>query len=205
VQRKHLFPLGIVLAFILLTVAIRDYPGGTQFDAHSTGFDWKQNYLCNLFSATAINGAVNTARNWAIGGWLFMCMSFCWFYIDFSRKIPVRSAALIIRYGGVAGMLCAWLAVTPFHDGAITAALCFNMIAVLYMLVFVLKSKRTALKILGILLMVIAYTTAGFYYTRFHLEMLPTLQKATLVAFLSWFLWLHYFTKLEDFTPSLRT
>jgi hypothetical protein len=123
---KHLLPLGIALSLALLTVAVDTYPGGNQISANAVGFDWKQNYLCNLFDAVAVNGAPNSARIWAIGGWFLF---------------------------------------------------------------------------FAILSILIAYATATVYYTRFHLEILPTLQKATLVVALIWILSLHYFTTREDFAP----
>lgn len=191
---KHLLPLGIVLSLALLTVAVNTYPGGNQFNANSIGFDWKQNYLCNLFDKMAVNGAANSARIWAISGWFILCASFAFFFIRFSKNIAVKSAARIVRYCGILGTISAFLVVTPLHNVAITTTLIFLMISALYITIFIFKSKMTWLKILSILNFVVAYTTAAVFYTSFHLEILPTLQKATLVVFLTWILSLHYFT-----------
>jgi hypothetical protein len=201
-RSRHFLPLGITLSLALLAVAIGAYPGGSQSNANSVGFDWKDNYLCNLFNATAVNGAPNTSRIWAISGWFILCATLAAFFISFSEKIAVKSAARMIRWCGILGMFSAFMAATPLHDNAITAALVFTMVGTLYIVIIVLKSKLTALKILGILSMVIAYAAAAVYYTRFHLEILPTLQKALLAAFLIWFLSLHYLTRREDFAPS---
>ena len=198
-RSKHFLPLGITLSLVLLAVAVSKYPGGSQLNANSIGFDWKQNYLCNLFGETAVNGAPNNARIWAISGWFIMCTTIAAFFISFAKKIILKSAARVIRYCGILGMIAAFLAVTPLHDGAITAALVFSMISVVYITASLFKTKSTWLKILSILTLIIAYSTAAVYYTRFHLEILPTLQKVTLVAFLIWMLSLHYFTKPQDF------
>ena len=198
-RSKHLLPLGIALSLVLLTVAVNTYPGGNQLSANSIGFDWKQNYMCDLFGEPAVNGTPNSARIWAISGWFILCASFASFFIRFSKNIDTKSAARVIRYFGILGMISASLVVTPLHNMAITATLIFSMISVLYITIFVFKSKLTWLKVLAILSMLIAYSTAAVYYTRFHPEILPTMQKATLVAFLTWFLYLHYFTKREDF------
>lgn len=228
VHPKHLLLIGIIISLSLILIATAVYPGGSQASATTTGFDWKQNYLCNLFAPTAVNGAPNTARVWAITGWFIFCASLAYFFVDFSKKIsPAAQAAVptaspnpaaapapapartpgparIIRYCGILGMLSAFLATTPLHDPAITAALIFTMISTLYIVIIVLTSKFTAFKILGILAMIIAYSAAAVYYTRFHLEILPTLQKATLAAFLIFFLCLYYFTTREDFPPPRR-
>jgi hypothetical protein len=199
VSSKHLLPFGIVLSLALLTVAVNTYPGGNHFDANSIGFDWKQNYLCNLFDKMAVNGARNSARIWAISGWFILCSSFAFFFIRFSKNIAVKSAARIIRYCGILGTTAAFLVVTPLHNAAITATLVFLMISALYISMFIFKSKMTWLKILAVLLFLVAYSTAAIFYTRFHLEILPSMQKATLVVFLSWILSLQYFTRREDF------
>jgi hypothetical protein len=199
VRSKHLLPLGIALALALLAVGVNTYPGGNQLNASAVGFDWKQNYLCNLFDAMAVNGAANSARIWAISGWFILCGSFALFFIRFSKNIAVASASRIIRYCGILGTVAAFLVVTPLHNIAITATLVFLMISALYICIFIFKSKMTWLKILAILLFLIAYATAAVFYTRFHLEILPSMQKATLVAFLTWTLSLQYFTRREDF------
>ncbi len=196
---KHLLPFGIVLSLALLTVAVNTYPGGNQFDANYIGFDWKQNYLCNLFDKMAVNGARNSARIWAISGWFILCASFAFFFIRFSKNIAVNSAARIIRYCGILGTISAFLVVTPLHNAAITATLVFLMISALYISIFIFKSKMTWLKILAVLLFLVAYSTAAIFYTSFHLEILPSMQKATLVVFLTWILSLQYFTRREDF------
>jgi hypothetical protein len=198
-RSKHFLPLGIALALALLAVAVNTYPGGNQLNANSIGFDWKQNYLCNLFDKMAVNGAANSARIWAISGWFILCASFAFFFFRFSKNIAVVSASRIIRYFGILGTIAAFLVVTPLHNIAITATLVFLMISALYICIFIFKSKMTWLKVLAILLFLIAYATAAIFYTSFHLEILPSMQKATLVAFLTWSLSLQYFTKREDF------
>jgi len=190
---RHFLPLGIALSLVLLTVAVNSYPGGNQFSANSIGFDWKQNYLCNLFGETAMNGAPNSARVWAIGGWFILCATFASFFIGFSKNIAAKGAARIICYCGILGTTAAFLVVTPLHNVAITLTLVFLMISALYITIFIFKSKMTWLKILSILLFLIAYATAALYYTSFHLEILPSMQKATLVVFLTWVLSLQYF------------
>ena len=202
--RKHAFILGVVAGLLLLAVATSLYPGGSAFNPASVGFNWKDNYLCNLFGETAVNGAPNSARLWAIGGWFILCASVAVFFVRFSSRISAIGAARIIAACGILGMLSAFLAVTPLHDMAITSALVFSMIAVLYVLIFVFNSKLTYLKVLGMLTMVSTYAAAYVYYTRTWLESLPTLQKSSLLCILIWFLCLHYFTTKDNFRVAAR-
>ena len=201
-MNKHFFPAGITLALVLLAIATYTYPGGSQGNAASVGFDWKDNYICNLFGATAVNGAVNTARYWAIGGMFVLCATIACFFAGFSARIGPKSASRVIRYCGIAGMTAAFLATTPLHDLAITAALVFTMTAVLYITIFVFTSKLTYQKVLACLTMLSAYTAAYLYYTRTALDFLPTMQKVSLASLLIWFLTLHYFTTKADFAKS---
>jgi len=103
--RKHSILLGIIISLLLLLVATLYYPGGSQSDKNSIGYDWKNNYLSNLFDARAVNGSENASRLWAIAGMLFLCASFALFFIKFPKKISSKGAAKIIRYCGVSAMI----------------------------------------------------------------------------------------------------
>ncbi|HXD77480.1 MAG TPA: hypothetical protein VN616_06710 [Puia sp.] len=197
--RKHIFLIGIVVGLVLIAIATTVYPGGSAFNPASVGFSWKYNYMCNLFGGTAVNGAVNNARSWAICGWFVMCFTNAIFFVRFATRISAIGASRIVCYCGVLGAISAFLAVTPLHDIAITCTLVFLMTAVLYILIFVFKSKRAYLKVLGLLTMVVTYLSAYVYYTGTFLQSLATLQKASLFCILTWFLCLNYFTTKDDF------
>jgi hypothetical protein len=111
--RKYSILFGIIISMALLFVATQYYPGGSQHDKNSIGYDWRNNYLSNLFGEKAVNGSTNGGRPWAIFGMLFLCISFALFFIEFSKKIPSTGSSKIIRYCGVSAMLFAFLAVTP--------------------------------------------------------------------------------------------
>jgi hypothetical protein len=196
---KHSILTGIVIALVLLFIATRHYPGGSQHDANSVGFDWRNNYLSNLFSVKAVNGADNTSRPWAVAGMFFLCASFGLFFIDFSNKIPQKSAAGIIRYFGAAAMLFAFLAVTPYHDIMVTIADTMALVSIFYITVFVFKSKLLFFKFLSVTCLLVLYTANYVYYTSNYLEILPVLQKASLLLTISWVLGLQYFTAASDF------
>jgi hypothetical protein len=52
----------MAVAMVLLVGATRFYPGGSQEDASSVGYDWANKHLSNLFAPKAVNGAENPAR-----------------------------------------------------------------------------------------------------------------------------------------------
>jgi hypothetical protein len=199
--KKYLILIGVIISISLLLVAALYYPGGSQHDKNSIGYDWKNNYLSNLFGANAVNGAPNASRPWAIAGMLFLCAGFALFFFEFSKKIPSKVSAKIIRYFGVGAMLFAFLAVTPFHDIAITIASTLALISMFYIIIFVFTSKLHLFKILSVVCLVALYSCNYVYFTRTDLEILPVLQKAALLLTITWMLCLQYFTTITDFKP----
>jgi hypothetical protein len=87
-MKRHFLLFGILVFGCLLLIATSVYPGGSQQDAHSTGFDWRQNYISNLFSPLAMNGAVNSSRPWAITGWVLLCVTVAGFFEKDSFRGP---------------------------------------------------------------------------------------------------------------------
>lgn len=199
--RKHSILFGLVISLSFLFVATLYYPGGSQYDKNSIGFDWKNNYLSNLFGAKAVNGSDSASRPWAIAGMLFLCASSALFFIEFSKKIPSKGSAKIIRYFGAGAMIFAFLAVTPYHDIMVTIAGTMALVSMFYITVFVLKSGLRLFKILSIICLLAYYSSNFVYYTRIYLEFLPILQKLTLFLTVTWIISLQYFTTNADFQP----
>jgi len=197
--RKYSILLGIILSILLLLVATLYYPGGSQYDKTSIGYDWKNNYLSNQFSEKAVNGFYNAFRFWGISGMLFLCLSFALFFIEFSKKIPSKGSAKIIRYFGVGAMLFAFLTVTPYHDTMITIASTLALISMFYITVYVFKSGLFFFKILSLVCLLVLYCCNYVYYTQNYLEFLPVLQKFSLFTTIIWILFLQYFTTVTDF------
>lgn len=197
--KRHSFLVGIIIGVLLLVVAARYYPGGSQEDKNSIGYDWKNNYLCNLFSEKSINGADNTSRPWAIAGMFFLCAGFALFFIDFSKKISLKGAARVIRYCGAGAMVFALLVVTPWHDLMVTVAGTLALVSMFYITLFVFKSKLHFFKILSILCLLVFYCCNYIYYSGNYLQFLPIMQKIVFVVITAWMVGLEYFTGKEDF------
>lgn len=199
--KKHTTLLGIIIAMALLFVATLYYPGGSQRSTTSIGYDWRNNYLCNLFSANAVNGAPNTARPWAVAGMLFLSASFGLFFFGFSSKIPAAGAAKVVRYCGVGAMIFAFLVVTPYHDPMVTVAGTLALISMFYVTVFIFKSRLHLFKVLSVVCLLVFYCCNYIYYTRNYLDILPVMQKVLFALAITWVLSLQYFTTSADFQP----
>jgi hypothetical protein len=197
--KKYSILLGIIISIFLLLVATFYYPGGSQFDKTSIGYDWKNNYISNLFSEKAINGSVNSSRFWAIGGMFFLSASFAVFFIEFSKKIPAKGSAKIIKYFGIIGMLFTFLIATPLHDTMITISSTMFLVSIFYITIFVLKSRLHLFKFLCIGCLLVYYFTLYLYGSGNLLAFLPIMQKITFATTIILIVGLEYFTKKEDF------
>jgi hypothetical protein len=196
--KKYSVLLGIIISISLLLAVTFYYPGGSQFDKTSIGYDWKNNYISNLFSEKAVNGSDNLSRIWAIGGMLFLSASFAIFFFEFSKKIPAKGSAKIIKYFGAIGMLFTFLIVTPLHDTMIAISSTMFLVSIFYITIFVLKSRLHLFKFLCIVCLLVFYFTLYLYGSGNFLTFLPIMQKLTFSTTIILVLGLEYFTKKED-------
>lgn len=197
--QKHPVAIGISISIILLLFSTFYYPGGSQFDKNAIGFDWANNYLCNLFNEKAVNGAYNPAKFIAITGMFFLCASFALFFVRFSKKIPRKLDAHIIQYSGIGAMISAFFLVTAYHDIMTIFASTLGLLALFYILVYTFMSKLTFLKYLSLLSILILYLNNYIYYTQNGLPWLPILQKISLLTLIIWLLGLEYIATKESF------
>ena len=205
--KKYSILFGIIVAITLLVIATTFYPGGSLHDKNATGWSWQYNFISNLFGTKAVNGMDNPSRPWAVGGMFFLSICFMLFFIQFAKKIPAKGSSNIIKYFGIAGMLCVFLVVTPYHDIMITISSTLVLVSIFYITIFVLKSTLLLFKILCVVCMLVLYFALYMYGSGNFLSVLPTMQKIALVIAVVWVLCLHYFTKADDFmaTKEKRT
>ena len=102
------------MAFVGLYVfAASLYPGGSQANMNSVGFDWFNNYWCNLMNEKAMNGLENPARPIAITAMIILCASLLLFFIQFAKHyVKNRTWKMIIQILGTLSMISAALIFT---------------------------------------------------------------------------------------------
>ena len=201
-QKRHTLLLVMLLSMAFLILSTTFYPGGSQNDQNSVGYDWSSNYLCNLFQEKAINGMDNPARIWAVIGMLFLCIAFGLFFVIFSRRIPARGASKVIKYCGAGAMVFSFFAVTPLHDAIVRIASTLALLAMFYITVFVFKARLYFFAVLSVVTLLVMYACNYMYFGGQYLQFLPAMQKLSLVLVMGWMLGLHYFTSEEDFLES---
>lgn len=189
---RHLTLVGLALGLALILFATIRYPGGSQHDAFAPGFDWKHNYLSDLFTPAAVNGAANASRNFAIPGVLVLCATLARFFRRFSKGAPTPALRRFIAIPGVAAMVFAALACTPLHDAVLSLASTAALLAFFSVVVLLARSGRYPLLALGVATLLVSYITNYVYFARQFLEWLPTLQKISLSLLFSWVLSLEY-------------
>jgi hypothetical protein len=182
-----------------MIIAISVYPGGTMFDKNSTGFDQSKNFISNLFATKALNGDENPSRIWAYLAMFLLPVSYAIFFIHMAKKIPDKNAGYILKYGGVANIICMFLIVTPLHDLMlnISIALFWSCLCCISIII-ILKTKLYVFKVLCALCLLVFYYSLFLWGTN-NWPLLPTMQKINFINSTLLILGLEYFTGAEDF------
>ncbi|HRI20123.1 MAG TPA: hypothetical protein PLA68_04195 [Panacibacter sp.] len=196
--KKHAVLTGVVISFILMITAISIYPGGSIFNKNSVGFDWSGNFISNLFAEKALNGAENPSRIWAYLGMILLPVSYAIFFNNMSKKLPEKDARNILKYGGVANIMCMFLIVTSLHDIMLNISITLFWTCIIVITVFILKTRLYLFKFLCIVCLLIFYYSIFLWATN-DWDLLPVMQKVNFINSTLLILGLEYFTKQEDF------
>ncbi len=187
----------MVISVILIVKATLVYPGGSLLDKNSIGFDWSKNFISNLFATKAINGSENPGWIWALIGMAFQSVGYGIFFINMSKKIPLRQWANILKFIGATNMVFIFLIATPLHDLG-TISIILTLFGLFIITVFILKSKLHLLKFCCVICLLTFYCfffLFGFGY----LDLAVIMQKVYNISSILLVLGLEYFTKHEDF------
>lgn len=178
---------GILLFLVLYLTAAFLYPGGSQVNKTSRGFDWINNYWCDLLSTTSQNGYYNPARPVSITAMIILCGSLAIFWVQLPQKL--KSPLLqrqIIQYGGVASMMITIFLFTSFHEEVINMGGCLGFLAIAGTLILLYKNQLYKLFIIGLACVLLCFINYYIYRTHDHILFLPLIQKFTFLSFLGW-------------------
>ncbi|WP_316767941.1 hypothetical protein [Pedobacter frigiditerrae] len=195
--KKHSVLICLVISVILIVIAASVYPGGSLLDKNSIGFSWSKNFISNLFAAKAINGSANPGRIWAVIGMAFQSVGYGIFFINMSKKIPLRLWANILKFIGVANILFIFLIATPLHDLG-TISIILTLFGIFTITMFILKSKLHLLKFCCVICLLTFYcffSLFGFGYMDWAIIMQKVYNASSILLVIG----LEYFTKYEDF------
>lgn len=197
--KKYLVLICLVTSVLLIFIATLSYPGGSELDRNSIGFGWSKNFLSNLFSPKAINGAINHGRILAIIGMAFHSFGYGMFFINMSKKIPSKQWTNIFKFIGTLNIVFIFLIATPLHDVG-TVSIVLTLLGLFTITFFILKTKLHFLKFSCIYTLLTYY---GFFllFGLGQMNLSIIMQKVYVVSSMLLIIGLEYFTKREDFTP----
>jgi hypothetical protein len=211
-KAKNLFVLtpifGILVFAVLYVVATFYYPGGSNADKTALGFDWLNNYWCDLTGQFAKNGETNPARPIALTALIILCSTLAvfWFYVP--RLFSDNKFNQFIRYAGITSMTVAVFLFTDFHDTVINVAGTFGIAALTGVFIGLYKNNLTKLFGYGVFCLGLMLLNYFIYETSFLLSLLPIIQKVTFVLLLVWIclidIYLYRTTKVETINEQLQ-
>ena len=180
--------IGSFLFLILYVLAALLYPGGSGTDKTAIGYNWANNYWCNLLSEKAINGQVNAARPVAITAMFVLCLSLSTFWILFPALTQLKKYnSLLIQVAGTVCMLTSFLLLTPIdHDLAVNTSSVFGLIAMTGILIALYQLKWKWLFAFGLFDLLLVALNNYLYHSK-EMNYLPIVQKFSFLAFLIWF------------------
>lgn len=179
--------VGICLFVVLYVIAASYYPGGSDLDRTHKGFDWFNNYWCDLISKHGKNGVLNTGRTIALTAMiiLFSSLSFLWYHLpQFFHDRTLNK--WIIRYTGILSMTLLTFIFTPYHDSIIAIGGIVVAIPLLGTFRELYIHELKGLFFFGVICLVFILLNFFIYFTETWILLLPLLQKITLVLFLIW-------------------
>ncbi len=179
--------LGVFLFTMLFIYASTLYPGGSQHDPESIGFDWLHNYWCNLYMEYSINGELNIARPLAIIASSILCCSMAVFFYLFGEHFSkTNNTKKLLTTSGIVSMIFASLMFTSFHDLMTILSSIFGIVCVILIILEMYRSRHTFYKWMGFLCIVLLCINNVIYYISIGIKALPLLQKVTLFIVLFW-------------------
>lgn len=185
--------LGIFIFFTLYFYSSTLYPGGSQANVDSVGFDWVHNYWCDLMNEDGMNKIPNPASPFAISAMVILCLSLMVFFIRFANKFVTEKVwKNIIRICGTLSMILAILTFTRFHGIMIALSSLFGLFALIGIIKEVYTSDYLYLKLGGLLCIILLVLNNYIYYSRNWVEALPLLQKITFAIVLLWIMSLNF-------------
>lgn len=189
---KPLIPsIGIALFALLYIYAASLYPGGSQENIHTIGFNWVHNYWCNLLNVNALNGALNPARPYALTAMGLLCASLGYFFYQLPTflKLPSRHQKTI-QITGILALFVAALIATLLHDIAIVVSSLFGLVALFGVFIALFQNRLFAYFGTGLGCAFLLVLVNFLYYTEQY-YWLPFLQKIAMAIVLLWIVWVN--------------
>lgn len=178
---------GSLLFVILYVVATWFYPGGSQADKAARGFDWMNNYWCNLLNEEGINGEVNGARPVAFVAMVVLALTMSAFAWIFPVQVGFkRGVRLFLQVCGIGAMVLSMFVFTEWHDWMVNIGCSLGVVGAVGTMVGLWRLNWKLLFWWGIMNLLLVGLNNLMYYYQPWLVALPLVQKFTFLFFLGW-------------------
>jgi hypothetical protein len=179
---------GILLFVVFFLLAAAHYPGGSNANLHEIGFNWMNNYWCELLGENAKNGLRNLARPYAMTGMIILSISVSIFWWNIPTIVFEKSGLIrdIMRYCGIFSMFFSALIFTDWHDGIIYAAVITGAVSFTLLFYELFRNKRDFLSYFGVVCLGLIFMNCIIYVSNYGIEYLPLIQKFTFAITLFW-------------------
>ncbi|MES2555756.1 MAG: hypothetical protein V4604_06385 [Bacteroidota bacterium] len=183
-----IIPLAGILLFVAMyIVAAEYYPGGSDVAKYHSGFDWYNNYWCDLIARYAKNGEQNPGSTLSRAAMviLFSSLSVFWFSLPgFFRE--AKYIRIVVGYTGMVAMSVLVFVFTGYHDLIIFVGGALSSIPFLATLRELYIHRWRKLYVFGLICLVLILLNFAIYISGWSISLLPFIQKITLVSFLLW-------------------
>ena len=198
---KFLPTIGILLFIGIYIYASTLYPGGSQADLNSVGFDWSNNYWCNLMLDDGLNGITNKAQPVAITGIIILCSSMIIFFFQFANHFEKnRIWKMMIKISGALAILSAPFIFSEYHDIMTTVLSISGTVVIIGMIRALHNNHLTFMTVMGICCILIIGLNNFFYYNEDLIQYGPLVQKGAFILILTWTIGLNLISNRKNAT-----
>jgi hypothetical protein len=185
--KKNLTLSGGSLFLALSFYAALIYPGGSQTDLKSVGFQWRTNYWCELMNPEAQNGQTNPGMPFAVAGMFCLGVAMSCFFNRLPELCPTTTAqARIVRGGSVAASIFAVLLFSDYHHLMLLGFSIFTFITILTALIILLENRRYYSFFSGLTVFLLIQLNNFIYYHGWQKVNLPWIQKLSILTVVFW-------------------
>jgi len=189
VKALSLLPIAGIAAFLCLYVAAAMlYPGGTKFNATTSGFSITDNFWCDLLDEPAYNGQTNPSRPYAMAAMITLSGALLAFWNAAPTIFPDRRrTGWICRIAGSLSAVLMIFIFTGYHNQIINVAGGLGIAALAAVLTGLAATGERRLVALAAASLALIGVNFYIWQTEHGLSVLPLIQK---VSFLQVFYWI---------------
>lgn len=179
--------IGIILFFCIYLYATQIYKGGTHVDLNAVGFDWINNYWCDLLGEIGRNGEYNPAALPSKVAMIVLTGSLVVFFYLFPIHIKTTKFwRNVIPISGILSMIIAVFIATKWHDWVIVFSGTFGFITLVGVFVALARNKFKRQLWFGVFALFLMGINNYLYFVLEFYDYLPLLQKVTFIIVLWW-------------------